>query len=79
MFAKGESNTGVGDCWAGLEAHEVYFRPVFDNGAIWVVVLVPEESKVCFLFVWYGELVKHVLHICSDGVGVAAEPVNDSS
>ena len=40
----GEPYSSVGNGRASLEAHHVVFGPVLNDGAIGVVVLVPEET-----------------------------------
>ena len=68
LLSYGKPYSCVGDSRTGLEAHQVDFGPVLYEGAFWVVVLVPKETKVRVLVIWYRELVEHVFHICGNGI-----------
>ena len=44
IMAYCKPNSCVGDGWAGFESNEVDFGPPFDEGAIGVIILKPEEA-----------------------------------
>ena len=78
LISYGKPYSCIGDSRTGLEAHQVDFGPILYQGAFWVVVLVPKETKVRLLVVWYRELVEHVFHICCNGIWVAPESIDYS-